>query len=78
MANFDPPPTLQQTGKIGQSKTIASFDIGLADTGDGALRYVHSPEETARRLLSILKRFFASDSTAVPNQGIQPTGFAGG
>jgi hypothetical protein len=58
LAKFDPTPTFHPTGKIGHSKTVASFEIGLADTGDGALRYVHSAEETDRWLLSLLREFY--------------------
>ena len=78
-AGFDPTPTLHSTGKIGDSKTIASFDIGLADTGDGALRYVHSKEETERRLLSVLKTLYGiRGTTAAPNPPMRPAGSAGG
>jgi hypothetical protein len=57
MARYDIAPTYHPSGRIGASKTIASFDVGLADDA-GALRYLHSPEETRCRLLSVLRAFY--------------------
>ena len=56
-ARFEFVPTYHPGGKVGKSKTIASFDVGLANERD-ALRYQQSPEETRRRLLSILRVFY--------------------
>jgi hypothetical protein len=57
MARFEIAPTYHHGGKIGKSKTIASFDLGLANEG-GALCYRNSPEETKQALLSILRVFY--------------------
>jgi hypothetical protein len=56
-ARFEFAPTYHPGGKVGKSKTIASFDVGLANERD-ALRYQQSPEETRGRLLSILRAFY--------------------
>lgn len=71
-------PTYHPSGRIGDSKTIASFDVGLA-SADDALRYVHSREETRRRLFELLRVFYGGPSSvATSNPLIQPTGSAGG
>jgi hypothetical protein len=76
---FDPAPTLHPRGKIGNSKTVASFPIGLAVGDDGALRYDGSAEETERRLLSVLSSFYGKGgTTAAPNPPVQSTGSVGG
>lgn len=60
-------------GKIGDSKTFASFDIGLVNDGD-ILRYAYSAEETRRRLLNILRVFYGGQGTLPePDQPVQPT-----
>jgi hypothetical protein len=71
---FDPKPTFHPTGKIGNSKTIASFEIGLTDTGEGALEYVHSAEETEQRLLSLLRIFYGKRDKNAPNPPLEPPG----
>src|SRR5689334_5090709 len=62
IARFEIAPTYHPGGKIGKSKTIASFDVGLANES-GALRYLHSPEETRLRVLSILRVFYGKRDT---------------
>ena len=73
---FDTHPVYHRSGKIGDSKTIASFNIGLINEG-GVLRYTSSVEETRRRLIDILRVFYGRKGTLPElNEAIQPTGSA--
>jgi hypothetical protein len=53
-------PMLRQGGKIGMTKTVASFDIGLFKEGD-ALRLIKDENHTINRLIKVLSTFYASD-----------------
>lgn len=66
------------TGKVGASKTVMSFDVGLAAHEDG-LVFAQSRQETLGRLLSVLRVFYGTRGDAgAPNPPMQPTGAAGG
>jgi len=52
-------PTLHPEGKIGGSKTIASFDVGLVNN-DGYLECQPSIEETKKKIFSIVSTFYGS------------------
>lgn len=50
---------IRRGGKVGKSKTLASFDIGLR-TQDGCLGYRNSPDETVDQIMKVLKAFHAA------------------
>ena len=51
--------SLSESQRVGKSKTVASFDIGLFEVG-GALQYKIGQEETIRRLLEFLEPFYTA------------------
>ncbi len=55
--DFGIAPSFHALNKIGDTKTIASFDVGLLDK-DGFIEYKHSLEDTKQRLLSVLDKFY--------------------
>lgn len=60
---FDIPPTYHPGGKIGGSKTIASFDVGLINK-DGYLECQHSIEDTTQRIFDVVSKFYGNTATA--------------
>ena len=61
--SFEAPPTFHPGGKIGGSKTIASFDVGLFNKA-GFLECQPSIEVTKQRLISIIGAFYGKSTTA--------------
>lgn len=55
-AFLDPGPKIRWGGRLGKSKTIATFDVGLRNRG-GLLGFGDSREETVRRIISVLSAF---------------------
>lgn len=53
-------PTPHHGGKFGNSKRIASFDVGLTNNKEGNLEFQTSVEVTIQRLLSILSTFYGT------------------
>ncbi len=60
---FAIPPTFKHGGKIGSSKTIASFDVGLINK-DGCLECQPSIEDTKQKILSVVSTFYGNTATA--------------
>ena len=61
--SFGAPPTFHPGGKIGGSKTIASFDVGLFNKA-GDLECQPSIEVTKQKLLPIIGAFYGRSATA--------------
>jgi hypothetical protein len=53
---------LSEGGRLGASKTVASFDIGLSVADDGCLGFAQDMDYTLRRLREILGHFYRSES----------------
>jgi len=60
---------LREGGRIGRSKTVATFDVGLSVV-DGLLEFSQSRENTLRRLREVLDIFYGApikeSATATP------------
>ncbi len=59
---FEIPPTFHPGGKIGGSKTIASFDVGLSNM-DGMLECHPSIEAVKQRIFSVVNTFYGKSTT---------------
>jgi len=60
---FDRSPTYHPGGKIGGSKTIASFDVGLINT-EGHLECRKSIEDTKKRIFAVVSKFYGNTPSA--------------
>jgi hypothetical protein len=65
------------TGKVGESKTVVSFDVGLVDRE--GLAFVRSRRDTLDRILSVLRVFYGTlDGETAASRPMQTTGGEGG
>lgn len=60
---FTIPPTFHPGGKIGGSKTIASFDVGLINR-DGFLECQPSIDDVKESIFSVVKTFYGRSASA--------------